>query len=276
MLNLQRHAQGNLSQLCQFLGIDTPDMAYSTINEKFNVGTALAVPNGVSPIAQYWAIGNGGFYITAYPGDGGVDQKPTPHNTTHTGLFSYTPFVIRPLASDLSSLERQNYRMRVQITHGGQDYWAYYLKKIDISEVSAVLEKRTSVSGSTPVPFAHVTSDMNPTLPVISGGGTVTATGEYAAAMAVVPFVLTQQERDEYMAAINILYDGALGRGTIGEIGIVSGADVLHTVGGVTYTEAAKARISGSLATILPMHVLTDGVTVSVKLESISAIMTLA
>lgn len=273
MYSLQRHAQGNLTQLCNFLGLDIPELNYTTLNQKFNVGTDLVIPNGSVAKGLYWGIGNGGFYVSGQSVDGTISLTPTPHDTSHTGLFHHIPFIMRPVSSDLDALTRAKYRMRATITHGGTTYWAYYLKKIDMTGIVATLEKRTSAQSSTPVAFTHVASDLSPTPPSLAGGGSLTATGEYVGAVTMLPFTFTTEEQVELVNCINILYDGDIGKAMIGEIALVSGVDVVNTVSGVSYTEAAKAKLSNSLATSIPMHVLTQGVSMNIKLEALSAVM---
>lgn len=276
MYNMNRHAQGGLVQLSQFFGKSITPMTNSTLNEKFGVAThnEISLPSDAVHRAQYWSIGNGGMYASAgTPVDGVLGISAWPHLTQHTALYSHVPFRLALKTNDLPTLEREKYRLRVSLNIGGQDYWAYYLRKIDLSTVNISAEKRTETNGViTAVPFTHVSADLTPAVPV-STTSVVVPSGDYIGAVARLPFNMTVEETTAFVEAINILYNGQTGKANISEVALCTGVDFNHTVGGVVYTEAAHVRIASSLSTMYPMHSMPSGIETFINVEAISSLM---
>ena len=275
MENLTRHAQGNLIQLAQFIGKSVPQLPNSTLNQKFQVAQDAILPADAIHRGQYWCIGNGGLYVNSGSGGAVLDINVWPHGTKDTALFSHLPFLLTPITNDLGSVERDKYRMRKQVSYGGQDYFAYYMKKIDMTAVNVILETRVENTGViTVTPFSHTAANLAPTVP--NTGSQLVASGEYIAATARLEFSLTEVETTNFLNAIEVIYGaGNMGKGNITEVGLCSGVDIAHTVGGVNYTEVAHARVACSLSTLYPMHKLPSGIQTYINLEAIDSVLVL-
>jgi len=83
-----------------------------------------------------------------------------PHKATDAGLYGLIPFVIRPVANDLTTVERQLYRLRKTLLIDGVLYAAYFARVFDISGVAPSLMLTNIVDG-TPVTTAFTPSINN-------------------------------------------------------------------------------------------------------------------
>jgi len=176
--------------------------------------------------------------------------KPEPviHTPRDAALYNQLPFILRLPSEDLTPSERANYRLRRLEQHDGVTYVAYYLKLLDLSETSPVLELRSVTDGVvTSTTFEHTAADLNPTPPSITPGGVITTSGDYVAATAKVPFTMTADEITEFLNVANIIY-GDVNYAMISEIALCSGVDRVVTgdFNGVSssYTDAIAVQIT--------------------------------
>lgn len=272
MTQVTRHAQGGLVQLCQYFGKPVPTaMVNSTINEALNVVPTIHMSPSEYPVAGYFMIGNGGARGSVV--NNRLKLTETPHLGNHTNLYSATPFLVRPLTSDVG-VDRTKYFMRKVQVFNGISYACYYLKAIDLNDVDPTLELRTISSSGivTATPFSHTATDMAPATPTIGAGQTIGVGANYIAASAIIQFSMTSDERDEYVNACNIIY-GDSGYDNIFELATVGGVKKTVTVNGFTYDEVVDARILSSIATSLIMGSLNTGVTVDINVSIVDGLL---
>ena len=106
----------------------------STLNEHFNL-LANRIPDGTERATlKYLCIGNRG-HVAQTESDGFTDFVPVGKVANASGMFNAVPFVLRELDNDLSDAQRKNYAFRTQVNINGRNYWAYYLKRIDMRTV---------------------------------------------------------------------------------------------------------------------------------------------
>jgi len=219
----------------------------STLNQKFNL-----FPNEVNganevPSLGYIGIGNKGatYDIGA---DNYVLTRPIPHLPRHASLYNFIPFVARRIDNDLAPAEREKYRMRVIKTINGNNYALYYLKKLDMSNVTCDVELRNVNNGViTTTQFTPQLSDLSPTPPVISNVNLNNPNGDYLVSTAKVTFTLDQAEINNIIDACVLLY-GDERYAVINEIALCTGIDrVLSGQFGNTtapYTEVIVAQVA--------------------------------
>lgn len=230
----------------------------STLNQKFNVHADQVPATNEYPSLGYMAIGNKGTTYEVAPG-GFLLTTPIPHLARHAAAYNTIPFIVRPVGDDISAAERANYRMRVILSIGGQNYVAYYLRKLDLNNTTPTVELRNVNDGIiTNSPFVPELSDLSPTHPVISNPNLNTANGDYLVSTAKTDFILNQSDITNIMEACNILY-GDPRYAVINEAMLVTGLDkpLTGVFGGTTstYTEVIAAQVA---AFIHQSHVLTD------------------
>lgn len=261
---ITRSVYGAYLQTCQYLRLPFVMAANSTLNEKFNIQPGIAPDSNVYPAARYFAIGIGGHSYSV--GAGGL-TKPTSyqHQADDGGMFRQIPFVLRALANDIDSVERAKYGLRRIETHGGQQYAAYYLRRIDFSGISVGMEKVSVVNNvSNVTAFTPNNSNLNPTPTIIASDEVTTVSGNYVAATAKLTIGLTQDEIDEVLAAVTILH-GDPAFAVISEIALVTGVD--KTVSSpalgnttITFNEVIAAQISATVNANWPLQYANQGV----------------
>jgi hypothetical protein len=218
----------------------------STLNEKFNIHSNVAVADTDKPAMRYIGIGNGGHRMVT--GTNGIGKPDViQHVPRNAALYNQLPFVLRLTTEDLTTVERLKYRLRRLETHDGVTYVAYYLKLLELDAVVPQLELRTVADGvTTSTEFNPTIADLNPIPPAINSGGVLTTTGDYIAATGKVPFTFSANDVAEFLNVCNIIY-GDEGYAMISEIALCSGVDRVVTgdFSGVSigYTDAIGVQI---------------------------------
>jgi hypothetical protein len=242
-----RTLNGVYLQDCLFQGLPFVLSQYTTLNEKFNIQPSSVIAPGTYPTLGYLAIGNGGHQSVT--GNGGIPLVSSlQHKATDNALFNHLPFVLRPVASDLTLLERENYALRKEITVNSQVYVAYYLKRILMTDIT-VTKQYVSVTGgvSTVTPYVATQLDLSPTPVQLVSGGVNAIAGDYLVCKSQLDVSFTQAECTELMSAAIILY-GSDNYAIISEIAICSGVDkiisVTPSVGSpFNFTEAVGVQV---------------------------------
>ena len=220
-----RTIYGTRLQTCRNLGIPFIPPANTTLNERFDVRAADNPSTGQYPILQYMAIGNRG-HLTVTSEDGSDETEPRQHRTTDAALFGHIPFVLRPYGDDLTALQRANYALRVGEVHGGQNYWAYYLRRLDLTGVSAqLLRLVTDADGNTTSSvFTPTTDNLNPEPPAIQQSGVVIGSDTVMSSSAILQVQFTESDIAEILNAHEIR-TGSQRSPVISEIALCSGLD---------------------------------------------------
>jgi hypothetical protein len=211
------------------------DLTDYTLNSKYGI-----LPSEIStskPTFGYFGVGIKGFKNL----DDGQLSAPYIPGAENMDLFEPIPFRIVPVTEDLSNEERAKYRMRVLKNVNGTDYWAYYLKKVEILDERV---KFIETDLTTRVETELNTLDSNKLNPIpitTTAEGTVTATSEIITAITINLQITGAEVRE----AIDVLYDGNLLKLKISEIGIYTGEDKAHVGSDNTsYTEAIYAHLA--------------------------------
>lgn len=216
---------------------------FSTLNQRLNIFPDERPNPGVLPSIGYLALGNGGHYADVINNDLAITRNYQ-HQSTDAGLFKMMPFILRPVANDLTPAQRAGYALRRVETIDSQQYAAYYLKRVDLSEIVPRLEYRTIQPDGTIVvsEFIPDSSNLNPTPTVMAVNGTNTTTSEFVAVSAKVAVPWSQWEINEYLNVSNVKF-GTEDAALISELAVVSGVDKIVTSGSLTYTEAICAIV---------------------------------
>lgn len=279
MENIVRTVYGAETQTTQLLGLPTVIRPHTTLNEKFSIHNDIALADTDRPSVKYIAIGNGGHRMVV-----GVNNIPRPDPVQHTprdaALYNHLPFVLRLVNDDLTALQRINYRLRRIEQHDGVSYAAYYLKVLDLSATIPQLELRTVVDGiTTSTAFNSTINDLNPTPPALVPGGVLTTTGDYIAATAKVPFVMSSDDIDEFMNVCNIIY-GDDNYAMISELGLCSGIDrsVVGDFNGIStgYTDAIGVQITSFISSFFAAKFSNSGISILLDTGSIEPMLALA
>lgn len=214
-------------------GADVKYPQNSTLNEFYKLMTNRIPDPKARPVLKYMALGYKGHKSI---NDGEIDDVvPVGKRQTTSGMFSEVPWVLRPLDNDLSDEQRKNYRFRTQVNINGRNYWAYYLKVMDMRTVQTTDIETIRENG---VPrmddFVYKDSDLHPVPAVLpefdfDDDDTVELPdGRYVESGADLVIAWNDFDVQEYLNVISIMR-GNPNRSVISEIALCSGLDVPET-----------------------------------------------
>lgn len=220
-----------------------PVFPESTINTKYNKYNSITDIVDAPGIA-YFGIGIKGFYNT---GDS-IQGNPYQPKADEFDLNEPIPFRCVPIDSDLSTAERSLYRMRVQQSFHGKQYWCYYLKRLEFIDNSAKIVRIDPITGKE-IPYEISSGNLNPKpiIPDVSGtmDGTITE-------IMVTKRVKAALSGNEVYEAINVIKEGDLTWAKISEWGLYTGVDRIvegFDAGNVSfqYTESIYTQLGYKL-----------------------------
>src|SRR5690606_15519488 len=137
--------------------------------------------------------------------------------------------ILRELDNDLSVTEREKYALRRMETHNGRNYWAYYLKRLNLNGVSQQLQHTTVQDGvATTVPYIPTSANLNPTAPANYSPDVVSTEGNFLSTSAIITINFTEGDIAELVEVARIMYDNEY-MAVISEIGLCSGVDKVVT-----------------------------------------------
>lgn len=266
MKNITRTIYGSMLQEQLLFGLPFTLVPNTTLNEKFTTQAGVLPNTGDRPRVGYYCIGNGG-HQNLVGANGRPYSSPIQHSPGDAALYSHMPFLIRDPSNDLDVTTRQKYALRQLIqSPGGTNYIAYWLKRMDMTNVAPKMMQNHVVDGNTiSDPFIPTGANLNPTPPPIppTGGGVVTTTGDYLSTSAVVGLDFSAQDVAELVNVAKILYNNEL-LAVISEIGLVSAADKIVTGTGAgnqqfNYLEAVCAQICTHIGGYWPVSYMNQG-----------------
>ncbi len=267
MENIVRTVYGAALQTALLLNRPHQIVQYTTLNEKFGV-LPTALPNLNDRLAmRYLTVGNGGHRMRT-----GANQltKPDPvqHRATDAALYNHIPLVLRLPEEDLTQADRAKYALRREETHQGRRYYAYYAKRLDVSD--AVVRMLSHIGDAAPTPFVPTSANLSPTPPDLNNQGVNVTTGEYVSASALVNLLLGEVDVNELLNVSRIMYEDE-GYAIISEMGLCSGVDRMTEVPGqgsssFDFLEAIAVQCVSFVATFFPMNIMNNGVNVALEL----------
>lgn len=261
------HIMGVRLQDFKLLNMPYTLMTNTTLNELFGIQAGVNVPANQFPSLGYLAIGNGG-HTMATAADGLSYPALYNHSPTDCALINHIPFIMVPANNDLSSAQRANYAMRVPMTINGVNYIAYYLLKLNLSNVTIQVLQNTVNNGTvTSVPWTPTTANLHPTPTTPDPTGAVTTSGQYVSVQAIITVALQDTDIQNIMNVANILY-GTSNLAIISEAALVAAYPLQVSVpvtggGTLTYTETIAATICSSMSAFYSLPSLNDNLTLT-------------
>jgi hypothetical protein len=240
-------------ETCQLLGIPYEVKENTTLNERFGINPNLVIPTNTYPKLGYFCIGIGGAKFTA-GNNNRVLVKNVQHQATDASCYDPIPFVLREVSNDLSPTEKQKYALRKAVTINNENYYAYYLRRLDLTGVVVSLENRhTSGNNTTITTFTPDEDNLYPTPPNVSNQGSNTVTSDYVAVNATVNINLPEQECQELLDVATILF-GDSDYAFISEIGLCTGVDkIITNQDNSTFKDAIGVQVAAFVSTQQPM-----------------------
>lgn len=257
IISITRTVYGLALQAAKVEGIPFELTPFTTLNEKLGIQSGVAPQTGQYPNLRYLAIGNlGHSAVTAE--DGSIETVPLDHEATDAGLWGMIPFALKEIGSDFNAEQRARYALRRQETHNNVDYFAYYLRRLDMTNSDVTMNTIEVVNGQVNVtPFVPNSDNLNPTRPTVSNQGTVQGSNTSVAVSSIVTLSFDETDVEEIMNAHRIRTNSTRSP-VISELALVSGVDreVTGSSGGAgsfNYTETIAAQINAFISTNIPI-----------------------
>lgn len=267
-LNTKRTIYGSALQTAQMIGATHRLLPNSTLNTKFDILKDETLSK--NPNIAYYAIGNGGH--ENYPGeDGQALTRARVHSARHAALFKHLPFVMRETTNDLDELTRAKYALRTIEEFDGVNYYCYWLKRIDLSEVPVnTFYSVTDGDSTTTDPFIPSPEDLNPVPGEIPSEGVVAASGEELTAQALIDINFDAGDAEELLKVCRIRFKNEL-YATVSEIALCSGEDKEMPVTppqGLPYNflEAIGVQVNMHISCLYSIHFSNSGFDLRVDL----------
>lgn len=266
---------GHLST-CKMLNRPFTVLPNSTLNQKFNIHATETPVMNEYPVLGYIGIGNKGasYEVTT---SGFVLTNPLTQLARHASLYNFIPFIVRPIADDLSATERLKYRLRVPVTVNNINYVAYYLRTLNIQDVMPSVELRNVSNGNIVTnPFSPVLSDLSPTPPSVSNIDLNNPNGDYLVSTAKVSFTLNQNDIAGILDACAILF-GDERYAVINEIALCTGIDriVQGQFGAVAsnYTDSICTQVAAFISQYHALTTTTTEVNITLDIGNVQALL---
>lgn len=277
MRKITRTIYGSKLQTELLLGLPYEHVENTTLNEKFDIQSGVLPNAGQMPKIGWFVIGNGG-HRNETGADGFPFSSPIQHEASDAALYKHLPFILREPANDLDTVARGAYGLRRQEVINGQNYIAYYAKKLALNDVQIQMLHNTVTDGVvSSVPFVPTGSNLNPTPPPIPATGVVTTNGDYLSASAILNLSLTREDIAELVEVARIMYDNE-NYAVISEIGLVAGVPRVVNVpgpggsGNISYEEAICAQITSHMTAYYSVGYTNEGFDFALELGATEAL----
>lgn len=267
---IARTALSGLVQTYLMSGLPITKLAYTTLNERLSIQNTAAVAATDRPTFGYYCIGDKGHYSVAVS-DGDVIIEPAAHEAGDFAPFNMIPFVLRTETDDLSTSEMASYALRRQETYDGVNYFAYYLKRVDLTGLTPKITETKTVDGTTTTTdYTPNNSNLYPTRSTLTTSTATTTSSDYLSVTLTVDIPFTENDVSELNNVASIIY-GNQKRAIISEIGLVTGIDRTVTTSGsgsaqITMNEAIYAQVITWLSTYRQMSFDNQGFTITLEM----------
>lgn len=235
----------------------------TTLNEALGIHAGTMPTDGDTPHVRYYCIGVKG-HINRVGADGGHYTQARQHSPDDFGLYQQIPFLLRPTSEDLSPAERVNYGLRKIITINGENYIAYYLKRLTISADPVKMLHNTVVDGvTTTVPFVPTNANLHPQPIDPEAVNVVSTNGTYLTTSAMIDLLFDANDVAELKEVARIMFGDEV-RALISEIGLVAGSDRTLSITDPGYSafnmnEVVMAQIVTHITGLWPVAFTSEG-----------------
>lgn len=261
MEQVTRTIYGSALQTSMLLRIPYEVAPHSTLNERFSVQADQVLAPGEYPGMQFMCIGNGG-HKWATGADGIPFVKANQHEPSDAAPFKPLPFVLRQVSADLTPIERAKYAMRCVQTYNGDSYYAYYLKRLDMSGVTVSMQKRNVQDGvTTSEDYIPQPANLVPVPSDLANTGVNTLLADYLTVSAKLSVTLGENDLAELLNVSRIMY-GDDNYAIISEIGLVSGFNKnIGLTDGSTFLESIASQVVSFIAAFHQVKYTASGIT---------------
>jgi len=235
----------------------------TTLNEALGIFPGIMPTEGDTPHVRYYAIGING-HVNRTGTDGGHYTQPRQHSPDDFGLYQQIPFLLRSPSEDLTPAQRLEYGLRKIITINGENFIAYYLKRIPISADPVKMFHNTVVDGvTTSVPFVPTNANLHPVPTDPAAVNVISTNGTYLTTSAMVDLLFDAVDVEELKNVARIMFGDEV-RALISEIALVAGCDRSLSVTdpgqpAFTMNEVVMAQIVTHITGLWPVAFTSEG-----------------
>lgn len=272
MENITRTVFSSYLQTALLMDLPFRVLENTTLNEKFNIQSGVFPAVTDIPVMKYFSVGNGGHRISV--GANGIPKpEPVQHRATDAALYNHLPFVLREVTNDISVSDRLRYALRRVEIHNNVQYIAYYLRRMDLTNVVPAMEYVTTADGTTTVTeFIPTAANLNPQPPVLAPDGVNIVTGDYATASAKVALLLDSNDVLELLNVAKVIYDDEA-YAIISEVALCAGVDktVQSSSGGnavINFNEAIAVQVCSFINSFFPLKYSNQGIGLNLDVGS--------
>lgn len=245
-------------------------IANTTLNEALGIHADIMPTDGDTPRVRYYCIGIQG-HVNRVGSDGGHYTQARQHSPDDFGLYQQIPFLLRGTGEDLTPAERAPYALRKIITINGENFIAYYIKRIPISADPVKMLHNTVVDGvTTTVPFVPSNANLHPTPVDPASVNVISTNGTYLTTSAMMSLGFGPNDVLELIEVAKIMF-GDENRALISEIGLVAGSDRTLSVtdpgqSAFNMNEVVMAQIATHITGLWPVAFSSEGFTYGLDL----------
>lgn len=273
-----RTAIGSLLQDNLLAGKQQPLLAGTTLNELLQIQQKAVLGQGENPRFGYYAIGNKGHTSSIVDGtDTIIDLYK--HAPEDCACWNHIPFVLREEANDLSADLRLNYGLRRSEQHNGKNYFAYYLKRINLSGTSAKVMRTTVVNGVTNTEeYKFSNANLNPVRPVVLPDQATTTANDYLSTTMPVTVAFDLFDVNELFNVAAVLWNNEK-RAIISELAFCSGVDRnIQTVGAggaqINFKEVIGCQVITHVTTYKQLSIDNEGFNINMEVGATEPMLT--
>lgn len=251
----------------------------TTLNEKLNINPSVAPQSNEYPSFGYLCVGIGGARLTVAENNVPI-TVPIQHSSTDASPYDMIPFVLREVNNDLSASQRELYALRRMETINNRNYFAYYLRRVDLGLTIPKMYLTKVVDGvSDTKPFIPSDSNLNPSKPELTNAGVNVVSGDMTSVSAPLIVNIGPTEVDELLNVAKIKFNEER-LANITEMGFCTGLDKVMTSPGVgnstiQMNEAICVQIATHVNTAFDCQFLNDGFKISVDVGSLEPLFSL-
>jgi hypothetical protein len=226
---------------------------HTTVNERLEINQNQGLDAGKIPGMRYLVIGNQGHRAVAGQNNFAL-TVPVDHSADHASCYGPIPFVLRAVNEDLTPDEKAKYALRKPVTIGERNYYAYYAKRLDLSNTKVELKKTIKENGnSNTSPYVPTQANLYPVWPDVPVTGAVSTSGEYLSASAILNVNFTAKDVAELINVAKILYNDEA-YAVVSEFGFCTGVDKTLSIQTPAGTTNMNEVVACQIATFVTGH----------------------
>ena len=194
-------------QTRKYLGLPFKLEKNTTLNERFDIQVdAVPFPSEM-PELNVYSLGIGGHAMTMSTYGIGYSD-PVQFKSTAASPYKPMPFVLRELTNDLSPAERDAYCLRKIEMHDGVNYFAYYGKRIDKTNIEPIKQYIVKREDGTEEVTSYTpdATNLSPVPPDILNTGVNILNAEYIRVASIITIPFNSFDAEEYRNVSNILF----------------------------------------------------------------------